>query len=58
MNEALLSIISNSCGQLVKMLITLEPHGIFDYTYIFLIGRENDKEKIKKIFVDNLAPPL
>ena len=29
MNEALLSISLAGCGQLVKMLITLEPHGIF-----------------------------
>ena len=28
MDGALLSISSASCGQLVKMLITLEPHGI------------------------------
>ena len=30
MNKGLLSIISAGCGQLVKMLITLEPH-----TYLF-----------------------
>ena len=34
MDDGLLSIISASCGQLVKMLITLEPHGVFDYLYI------------------------
>ena len=27
MDEGLLSIISDGCGQLVKMLVTLEPHG-------------------------------
>ena len=34
MDEGLLSIISASCGQLVKMRITLEPHGVFDYLYL------------------------
>ena len=29
MDDALLSISPVCCGQLVKMLITLEPHGIF-----------------------------
>ena len=33
MDEGLLSIISAGCGQLVKMLISLEPHGIFDYDF-------------------------
>ena len=45
MDESLLSIISAGCGQLMKMLITLETHCIYDYLYIFLIGRENDNEK-------------
>ena len=51
-DEDLLSIIFG-CGQLVKMLITLELHGIFDYLYIFfkLAGkmtknRKNIKKKI------------
>ena len=48
MDEGLLSI-SVGCGQIVKMLITLEPHDIFDYIYNFDIGRENDKEKKKNI---------
>ena len=36
-DEGLLSIISAVCGQLVKMLITLEPQGIFgsNFTYLF-----------------------
>ena len=34
MDEGLLSIISASCGQLVKNIITLDPHGIFG-TYLF-----------------------
>ena len=47
MDEGLLSIISAGCGQLVKMLITLELYGKFDYLYIFEIGMENDKKKKK-----------
>ena len=37
MDEGLLSIISADCGQLVKMLITLERHGIFrsNFAYLF-----------------------
>ena len=38
MDKALLSIISASCGQIIKMHITLEPHGIFGsilHTYSF-----------------------
>ena len=37
MVEGLLSVISAGCGQLVKMFITYEPHGIFDqmHTYLF-----------------------
>ena len=45
-DEALSSIILAGQGILVKMLITLEPHLNFAYEYIFLIGRENDEEKI------------
>ena len=33
MDEGLLSIISAGCGQLVKMLIPLEPHNIFRSNY-------------------------
>ena len=38
MDEALLSISLTSRGQLVKMLITLEPHGIFGsyFAYFFI----------------------
>ena len=36
MDEGLLSIISVGCGQLVKMLITLELHGIFGSNDAFL----------------------
>ena len=42
MDEALLSISLANCGQLMKMLITLEPHGIFGSNYkldCFKIGR-------------------
>ena len=50
MDEGLPSIILADFGQLVKMLLTLKPHGIFDYVYIlYEIGRENDKEKKKNI---------
>ena len=45
-----MSIISAGCGQLVRMLVTLKPHGIFDFLYIFFKknARENDKEKRKR----------
>ena len=38
MDEGLLSIVSAGFGQLVKMLITLESHGIFvsNFAYFFL----------------------
>ena len=36
MDESLLSMISAGCGQLVKMLITLEPHGIFGSNFAYL----------------------
>ena len=57
MNEGLLSIISAGCGQLVKMLITFVPHGIFDYIYI-LIGRENGKENRKKNTGHSVSPSV
>ena len=39
MDKGLLSIISAGCGQLVKMLISLEPHGIFgsNFAYLFIL---------------------
>ena len=48
--RGLLSIISAGCGQLVKMLIIPELHGIFDYLYIFLklAGKITKKIFIKK----------
>ena len=54
-DEALLQFIlaTGSRGILVKMLITLESHYIFEQIlniYIFFeIGREKDKEKIVKL---------
>ena len=36
MDEGLLSIISTGCGQLVKMLITVEPHDIFGSNFEYL----------------------
>ena len=35
MDEGLLSIISAVCGQLVKILIILEPHGILGLTFAY-----------------------
>ena len=35
-DKALLSIVTGGCGQLVKMLITLEPHGIFGLYFAYL----------------------
>ena len=39
MNEGLLSISPACCGQLVKILITLKPNGIFwsDFAYLFTL---------------------
>ena len=39
MDKGLLRIISTGCGQLVKMLITLEPDGIFgsNFAYLFIL---------------------
>ena len=39
MGEGLLSISPECCGQLVKMLINLEPNGIFgsNYAYLFIL---------------------
>ena len=39
MDEGLLSTFSAGCGLLVKMLITLEPHGIFGshFAYLFIL---------------------
>ena len=38
MDEGLLRFISDGCGQLVKMLITFEPHGTFgsNFAYLFI----------------------
>ena len=36
MDEGLLSISPACCGQFVKMLITLEPHGIFRFNFAFI----------------------
>ena len=36
MEKGLLSISPACCGQLVKMLITLEPHGIFGSNFAYL----------------------
>ena len=36
MDECLLSIIAAGCGRLVKMFITLEPHGTCIFGFIWL----------------------
>ena len=43
MDDGLLSIISAGCCQLVKMLITLELHGIFGsyFAYLFILTMSN-----------------
>ena len=40
MDKDLLSTISVGFGQLVKMLITFEPHGIFEsnFAYLFILS--------------------
>ena len=35
MDEGVLSIISAGCGHLEKMLITLEPHGVFESNFAY-----------------------
>ena len=51
MVEVVLSIISASCAQLVKMLIILEPH--FTYLFIFLhcpvTGLQNGDEALSSL---------
>ena len=39
MDEGLLNIISAGCGQLIKILITLEPRGRFgsNFAYLFIL---------------------
>ena len=39
MAEGLLSMISAGCGQIVKMLITLQPQGIFGlcFAHLFIV---------------------
>ena len=57
MDEGLLSIISVGCGQLMKMLINLEPHGICgsNYAYLFSIKltshMQNDDEALPSIIL-------
>ena len=53
-DEGLLSIISASCGKLVKMLKSLEVHGKFDYLYILLILVGIITKKLKKIFKETI----
>ena len=59
MDECLLSIISVGCGQLVKMLITLEPHSIFGSKFAYIIyfehcqvtGMENGDKALPSIIL-------
>ena len=57
MDEGLLIFISVGCGQFVKMLIILEPHGIFDYLYFFnWQGKRQRKEKTRNDVHETLCP--
>ena len=59
MDEGLLNFISAGCGQLVKMLITLEPHGIYgsNFAYLFIfnivqsLGMQNGDEALPSIIL-------
>ena len=57
MDEGLLSIISAGCGQLVKMLITIELHGIFGSNFAYLVyhcpvtGMQNGDEALLNIIL-------
>ena len=62
MDEGLLSIISSSYGQFVKMLISFEPHGIFgsNFAYLYTVFEnvwENDKVNKKDIMKKILVMP-
>ena len=48
-DDAMLSISPAGRGQLVKLLITLEPHGIFAYLYILDTGMQNGDEASSSI---------
>ena len=51
MDEGLLSIISVGCGKIVKMLITLELHGIFrsNFSYLFILTvSSHSMQKVNK----------
>ena len=50
MDEALLSISLVSRGQLVKILITLESHGIFEShcAYLFILSLSNVQPRVYK----------
>ena len=54
MDDGLLSIISTGCGQLVKMIITLEPHGtqitkkVHERSNAFLRSVQNLLESLRK----------
>ena len=58
MDEGLLSISLACCGQLVKILTTLEPYGILDqilHTYLFqycpATGMQNSDEGLPSIIL-------
>ena len=58
MDEALLSISPAGSGQLVKILITLESHGIFrsNFAYLFILtlssaGMQNGDEALPNIIL-------
>ena len=56
MDEGLLSIIPAGCGQLVKMLITLEPHGIFRSNFTYLLYPLFSLEKGVYLFRTKVCP--
>ena len=64
MDEGLLSIRSAGCGQLVKLLMTLEPHGIFGSNFAYLcilklssvyqkLNNNNKQQERKNVALNN-----
>ena len=55
MDEGLLSIISAGCGQLVKMLIPLEPDGMITFTFFLKLAGIMPKKRKKNIEKNNFG---
>ena len=51
MDEGLLSIIPAGYGHLVKMLTTLEPHGIYGYNCAYCLPLQNCDEALPSIIL-------